>query len=344
MLAKLSSWIAILAVALCSTALRADDRQKIDIITLYNGDRITGEIKALDGGQLQLSTDALDTVEIEWPEIAGVQSGYHYEVRLSDGNRLYGSFKDKAKPGQLVLVDIYGRHEVELLQVVEIRPIEERVIDRIDIYLSTTFSYTKASSVGQASLNTNIGYENEKSTNNFTARTDITRTNDDDTSSTDVNFTRNTWTRDRSSVFRAIFASYESNDELDLTRRLSAGAGLGRYFVDTHRNTLSGTAGLQVISEDNKGDNVDQQLELFFNTHYAAWKFTTPEMDIVLDFDLYPSVTEFGRVRTSSNLRLRWELVKDLYWDVTAWANTDNDSGTGSSSDYAITTGLGWNN
>lgn len=342
---SITRWICLICTALLSLAAFAESRQKIDVVTLYNGDRITGEIKSLEGGELQLSTDAMDTIVIEWPEIAGIQSGYHYEVRLSDGDRLYGSFQDKAqRAGQLVLADPFGRHDVELLQVVEIRPIEDTFVERIDIYFSATFSYTKATSIGQAAANTTIGYEDEKSTNNFTARTDISRTDDDETSSTDINFTRNTWTENRSSVFRSLFASYETNDELALTRRIGVGAGLGRYFIDTHSNTLTGTTGLQVITEDNEGADSDQELELFFNTSYSMWKFSSPEMDILLGVDLYPSVTEFGRVRSSTNLRIRWELVKDLYWDVTAWATTDNDSATGSSTDYAITTGIGWNN
>ncbi len=334
----------IFALGLIASLAHASENRKVDVVTLYNGDRLTGEITSMEGGQLQLSTDAMGTIAIEWPNIAAVQSGFHYEVRLSDGNRLYGSFKEKARPGQLALVDPFGRHELELLQVVEIRPIEDTIIERIDIYLSATFSYTKASSVGQATVNTSVGYEDRNSSNQFTARTDVSRTDTDETSSTDINFTRNTWSQDRGNAFRSVFASYESNDELALTRRIGIGAGIGRYFIDTHSNTLTGTAGLQVVNEDSDGEEATQEVELFLNTRYAMWKFSSPEMDLLLDVDLYPSATEFGRLRSSTNLRLRWELFEDVYWDITAWANTDNDSATGSSTDYAITTGIGWTN
>ncbi len=331
--------------ALIGFSLPAAGRDKIDIVTLHNGDRITGEIKSLEGGELELSTDAMDTISIEWPEIAGIQSGYHYEVRLSDGERLYGSFNDKAqRAGQMIVVDPFGRHELELLSVVEIRPIEDTVVERIDIYLSATFSYTKATSIGQATANTAISYEDEKSSNNFKARSDISRTEEDETSSTNISFTRNTWTENRSNVFRSLFASYESNDELALTRRIGVGAGLGRYFLDTHSNTLTGSTGLQVVFENNDDSDTGEDLELFVSSTYSMWKFSSPEMDLVLGVDLYPGLTEFGRFRSSTNLRLRWEIVEDLYWDVTAWATTDNESATGSTTDYAITTGIGWNN
>ena len=46
---------------------------RTDIVTLYNGDKITGEFKSMYGGIAELSTDALGTVKIEWNHIAHLQ-------------------------------------------------------------------------------------------------------------------------------------------------------------------------------------------------------------------------------------------------------------------------------
>ena len=40
--------------------------QKTDVITLKNGDKITGELKELQTGLLELSTDNMSTIYIEW--------------------------------------------------------------------------------------------------------------------------------------------------------------------------------------------------------------------------------------------------------------------------------------
>ena len=67
------------------------------------------------------------------------------------------------------------------------------------------------------------------------------------------------------------------------------------------------------------------------------------ELDIDFSFTLYPSLTDSGRVRSDSNLRIRWEMIEDLYWDITAWASTDNKSENDDGNvDYSITTGIGW--
>lgn len=343
-------FVTALALLASLASMEASATRKTDVVTLYNGDRLTGEIKSLFGGILEFSTDAMGTVEIEWPEIAHLESEYHYELRLSDGDRLYGSFEDSARPGQLTLVDIFGKSEIEWLQVTEIRPIEDSFAERLDVYLSAGFSYSKASGVGQVSFNTDVGYEDEHSRNTLTARTDITRTDEDETSSTRINVNRAVWRENRSDAFRAIFANYEDNDELELEYRLGAGGGFGRFFIDTHRSRLAGLAGLQVITEKPRDDgspgaetSSNQDIELIINASFAAWNFTTPELDLDFNFFLYPSLTDAGRVRSDSNLRLRWELVEDLYWDITAWASTDNESeNSDRGADYSITTGIGW--
>ena len=43
--------------------------QKIDLIFLKNGDRVTGEIEALDRGLLQLSTTAFGKIQVNWVDI-----------------------------------------------------------------------------------------------------------------------------------------------------------------------------------------------------------------------------------------------------------------------------------
>lgn len=344
------SFVASLAIVLALFSLEAQAQRKTDLITLYNGDRLTGEIVSLVGGILELSTDSMGRVKIEWPEISRIESKYHYELRLSDGNRLYGSFDNSARPGQLVLVDIFGQHEVEWLQVTEIRPVEDSFAERLDVYLSAGYSYSKASGVSQVSLNTQISYEDEKTRNTFTARTDVTDTDEDTTSSTRLDINREVWRENRSDAFRSTFANYEDNDELALDYRIGVGGGLGRYFLDTHRARFYGVTGLQVITEQPlEGDSINgdsgsnQDIELFLNASFAAWKFTTPELDVDLNFSLYPSLTDSGRVRSDSNLRIRWELVEDLFWDITAWASTDNQSENSDRNvDYSITTGIGW--
>ncbi len=317
---------------------------KTDIITLYNGDRLTGELKSLYGGIAELNTNTMGTAKIEWKHIARIESNYHYDIRMSDGSRYFASIDESSIPGQLKLHTEESKHNIEMLEVVEIRPIENTFADRIEIYLSAGYSYTKASSVGQTSFNTVVSYEDENTHNALTGRTTITNTEDDQTQSTKWDLSRNVWT-DRSKLFRTFYGRFESNDELALDSRYTAGAGLGRYFIDRQRLRWVGAIGLQVLTEKSTDGDQQESVEGVLSTTLAAWRFDTPELDLDLKFNLYPSLSETKRVRADTDIRLRWELIEDLFWDITAFATYDNKAGDGTNHeiDYGITTGIGWN-
>jgi hypothetical protein len=156
-----------------------------------------------------------------------------------------------------------------------------------------------------------------------------------------VDLNRAIWTK-RQGVFRSLQGNYEQNDELDLNYRVGAGMGLGRFFVDTYQNRLAGTMGLQVITEENKSEGTDENLELYLLSRYEAWRFNTPELHLDFSLNLYPSITDSGRLRSSSDLNLRWELFEDLFFDITAYGTYDNRAEGDSGVDYGVTTGLGY--
>ena len=326
-----------------SCAVHAEHR-KIDVVTMYNGDRVTGEIISLFAGILEYDTDSMNTIKIEWQEISRIESEYYYEIRLSNSDRYYGSVVSADRPGLLRVEDLDGTHDIEWLDVVEIRPIEEKFSDRIDLYFSAGYNYTKASSVAQTTFNTTISYENELSRNVFTGRTVLTDTNEDDTSSTKLDLSRRTWS-DREKLFRVLFANYESNDELGLDKRLSGGIGWGRYPIDNSRIRFGVSGGVQILTEkitDGLTTTKDESTELFLNGEFAAWDFNTPEMDIQINATLYPSLSNAGRIRGDTDIRIRWELVKDLFWDLTAYGVYDSDAESENEFDYGLSTGLGW--
>jgi hypothetical protein len=331
----------LICMLLYAASFYVEANAKTDVVTFYNGDRVTGEVKSLDSGILELSTDSMGTIEIEWQDIARLESEHFYEIRISDGARHLGSVEPTDQPGRVRIVDLDGEYQFDALQVVQIRPIEKSVLDRLDIYFAAGYSYSRASSITQSSINTKVGYENEKSRNTLTGRASLTDSDDESTSSSRVDLNRALWTS-RKNVFRASFTNWETNDELGLDYRVGAGAGLGTYLLDTYRNRLIGVAGLQVITEQQKNSGSDQNLELYLSGRYLAWRLDTPELDLDFGLNIYPSLTDSGRVRSGSDLRLRWELIKDLFFDITAYGSYDNKADTNSGVDYGVTTGLGW--
>ena len=69
-LARLSAAIA-LTLSLAATA---DGQGRTDVVSLANGDRITGEVMALERGRLEFKTDDAGTLYLEWDKLVSVQS------------------------------------------------------------------------------------------------------------------------------------------------------------------------------------------------------------------------------------------------------------------------------
>ena len=61
-------------------------------------------------------------------------------------------------------------------------------------------------------------------------------------------------------------------------------------------------------------------------------------------FSLYPSVTDWGRVRADLRSTFRLELVSDLFWALELYATYDTDPPRegAEDADYGVVTSLGW--
>ena len=116
---KITLPAALMIVAALETPARA---QKTDVVTLANGDRITGEVSILDRGRLEYKTDDEGTIYIEWDNIATVTSSAQFEVGTSDGRRFVGSIRPEGNR-VLVVVEATGPVSLPMAEVTVITPI-----------------------------------------------------------------------------------------------------------------------------------------------------------------------------------------------------------------------------
>ena len=73
--------------AVCADA----QAQRTDVVTLRNGDRITGEIITLNRGRLEFKTDDAGTLYLEWDKLASVVAARLFEIEIEDGTQYLGS-------------------------------------------------------------------------------------------------------------------------------------------------------------------------------------------------------------------------------------------------------------
>lgn len=330
--------------ALLAIAPVAMAREKIDVITMDNGDRITGEIKSLKQGVLTLSTDNLGTLSIEWSHVARVDTSYVFQLEMANGAILLGSLGGAGDEPALQVGGSEGQ-VARMSDIVRLTPIEERLLNRFEGSISAGISYSKGSDSRQTNLAFDATYYDDRYQANLSLSSIATDDGSEDDASVrdDLAFTYRRLRANR--WYTAGLAEAQRNDELGLDLRVSLGGGIGRFLRQSQRTVLALTGGLLVSREWIAGSaDTQSTLEGYMQVGYDYFVYDSPKVNLSSDLTLYPSITEWGRVRSDLDITLKWELVSDLSWTLQFYGSYDNEpqAADGSTSDYGFVTGLGY--
>jgi hypothetical protein len=300
-------------------------------VVLRNGNEITGEIKKLDRGKLEYSTDDMGRVYIEWDQIYRIASKDRFHIELVDGRAYFGSIEETAEIKRMVIVGNtkYGaeteiRIEVDLLSVVHITPMEARFYERLKGYLDVGFGYQKANSLTTLSVGADLTYHARRWEVTFTAssyyskQTDAESTRRHNFSLAGTRFLPKKWSGN-------VLTRIEQNKELNLDLRASLTAGVGRNLIQNNRMTLLLAGGLSANNE--KYSNTDSSvnnLEALGVLDFETFRYNDPEMDITATLRIFPSLTDLGRVRIEFETRVQYEIFRDIYWGLGIFDNFDS--------------------
>jgi hypothetical protein len=317
-----------------SPALLAD---KTDVVVLKNGDKVTGDIKGLIRGKLEVSTDSMGTVNIEWEDIEAVISDTGQVVELTNGQRYYGPL-NKAETLEMVQVTTeQGTVDFGTQDIVSIYPVESGFWNRLDVSARLGFSWDKGSNVGKYTLGLDAEFRNPKFITRASFSAEVTSQQErDDSSRANLNALHMVFRQQKR--YTAYFGSLEKNDELGLDVRALVGAGYGWVPIRSNRNWLSLSAGLDVNREIPTEGEGQTNLEAVAMLTYEYYRYSHPVRRFSSSLTVFPSITDFGRWRASFKTDFRLELVKDFYWALNVYADYDSKpiSVDASNSDYGI--------
>ena len=122
------------------------------------------------------------------------------------------------------------------------------------------------------------------------------------------------------------------------------GGGIGRYITQTNRHEWAAYVGLFATSERLVDEPNRNSAEGLIGTQYSFFHYDTPERTITAELDVLPSLTDSGRVRSSAEVTCRIEIIKDFFFELSAYGTYDNKPGENaqSHSDYGTETSLGF--
>lgn len=317
--------------------------EKTDIVHLKNGDRVTGEVRSLERGILEFSTDHMGTVYIEWTDIREIVSTTGQAVELTNGQRFYGPLAKPANEDMLQVNTGQGAVSVSTQDVINMYPVEAGFWDRLDISAYLGFSWDKGSSVGKY----NVGMDAEFRDPRFITRASFssevtTQQGRDDTSRSTFDINHLVFRQHKR--YHAFFGNLENNDELGIDLRVLAGVGYGAMLVRSQRTRFTAGLGLAVNHEIPTAADSETNLEAVGAVSYHYFKYSDPERSFNSGLRVFPSLTDAGRWRAVFDTDFRLELVADLFWKLDVYASYDSDpiSAEASSSDYGITSSLGY--
>jgi putative salt-induced outer membrane protein YdiY len=141
-----------------------------------------------------------------------------------------------------------------------------------------------------------------------------------------------------------LFSLLKSNQQ-NLQLRSTYGGGFGRKVVQTDKTSLTLIAGTAYSHESyvpqSGTEPVRDSAESLFGITFSTFRFKTLNLNSQTFF--FPSLSEPGRLRISSQSNLRIELVRNFYWNFQLYENYDTRPPTDTpKNDLGVTTSLGW--
>ena len=127
---------ALLAAALTlSVSATIHAQGRTDVVTLANGDRITGEVVQASRGRLEFKTDDAGTLYLEWDKLFSVVATRRVEVLTMGGLRYLGSLGPAAANRSITVITPQGEVPLQMWIVTLITLIERsfwRQLEKLD--------------------------------------------------------------------------------------------------------------------------------------------------------------------------------------------------------------------
>ena len=338
-----------LAIFLCLTVSPLLAKRKDDRVVLKNGDRITGEIKRIERGMLYFKPGyALDDIQIDWTQVERLESQDYFTVGLTDGAVYTGLIKkeppsDEDKNDFTISApdNVVERRRAE---VVTLQSMEKSRWNQMKGSIDYGFSYASGNSQTQSSFGANAEYRGErnwvigKASSTYSGQSDGTSTQRETLSGA-------YWRRFTNKTFGGFLVDLLSSSQQELALRTTLGGALGRTLFRTDRTNfeiLGGVVGSRErYSSTFIGDPTATNAEGLAGLSYSSFRFKV--FDLTSSIMIYPSFSQAGRLRLSSDSSVRWEFIRNLYWSLRIYENFDSRPPINApKNDFGITNSLGW--
>jgi len=326
-------------------------RDKTDVMVMKNGDRMTCEVKGLDGGVLYVSFDYIDgTASVDWSKVARLESEQLFLVKTQDGSVYKGRLRtpDTAaeRPVRIHIVETPEQETtINRSQIVQMVATSERFWQRFNGEVSFGVIYSKGNQSTQYSLSSDTSYVRERWSAQASFASNLS-------SSTGVTVsTRNAFNFAARRLlpwnhwFYSGLGGLLQSSEQGITLQSTFGGGIGRYLTNSDKATVAVLGGAAFQNTDYKQSTVpvngQHVATALIYVDANVFRFSKTNLDATAE--LLPALSDPGRVRFDTNVSYYIKIIGNLKWNISFYGNWDNRPPPGfSGSDYGTSSGVSW--
>lgn len=339
--------------ALCVTvivaALPLQAREKSDVIVMKNGDKITCEVKGLSSDTLYISVDyILNTLSVDWTKVDHIDSKQLFLVKTQDGIVHEGTLSTPQTPAgrplEIQVLEMPGKTTtLERRNVVSVNETSDNFWQRWNGQLGSGFTYEKGNQSSQYNLNSGIGYVRERWSaganygSNLTSSAGTSASTRNQLSLQAQRLSRwNNW------YYTGLIGFLQSSVQ-GIQLADTFGGGIGRNIVNRGSvffTVYGGLAWQHITYHQVVLQAPPQQVTSgLLGTQVKLFRFD--KTTLAVSANLFPAISDPGRVQFNLNTSYYIKLWGQLNWNVTFYGNWDNRPPPGfAHSDYGTSSGL----
>jgi len=326
-------------------------RDKSDVIVMKNGDRMTCEIKGLDSGVLYASLDYVDgTISVQWSKVARLESSQLFLVKTQDGSVYTGTLRTpettEGRPVEIAVAQAPTQEVVlDRQQIVRMGETSKKFWQRFNGEIDWGLLYSKGNQSTQYNLSSEVEYPRERwlATANYSSNL---------SSSTGTNAsTRNELTVGAQRLLRwnnyfyAGIADFLQSSVQGIQLQTSLGGGIGRYLKNTNNATVAVVGGFAwqgaQYRQAGSPDSRDDVAAGLVGVQAKFFRFKKTNLDLTAE--VFPAISEPGRVHLNLNTAYYIKIFSNLSWNISFYGNWDNQPPPHfSGSDYGSSSGVTW--
>ena len=342
-------WIGclILATTVLSSPVNAKVTRK-DLVVMKNGDRLSGNVKKLENGVLYIETVYLsNSIGLDWLQVESIQSVATYQITLVSGRRVMGTIEKLAQPGSqdknFVIREPGSEMKISSVDVAGIDQQKSTFLRQLSGNIDGAYGFTSGNSQSSATIDAAASYSTTKwisgasLSESFNGETGAAKTN-----RSDLQFGTERYLN-RDSFLMGI-ADFLHSSQQDLDLRTTLGGGYGRYIIRKGDRGLSWVTGTVYTNErfsEISGQTKDNNVEALIGLKYASYRFNFGQIESQLF--VFPGLSDFGRVRVTTNNSLTIALTNKFHFTTIFWDNFDSrPPSLAKKNEMGVSTGIGW--